>query len=209
MKCQKLAKIVSITLFLAAQSLCGYASEISFVSGGLKSETTKDATSELDVFEVSLSGRYLERNQYDSESAAYYYGGISVYSYDGTTAPNDSLGLTLGIGSRFYGSEFTPRIRPYLSLYGEVETSEVYFETGSRTVETTGINYGMILGFKFDFYENIFFELESNIFQGSLMRSTTVETPGGETETTAYELFASTSSEYSLGMMSIGIGMVL
>jgi hypothetical protein len=202
----------SILNYLICILLLGFAgmssaSEMSFVSAGLKSSSVTQGAAELGVMEVALGGRYLEK--YDEESAAFYYGLLSMYTYDGDTAPSDSLGLTLGMGSRFYGSEFSPRIRPYMSVYGEFESSEYSNDSLSQTTSVTALNYGLTLGFRFDFYEVIFFELESNLFESSLMETKTVETGATKIESTAYELSFSSAKEAAIGAMTIAVGMEL
>ena len=158
-------------------------------------------------FTLSVGSRYLRK--YDDESAVYYYGKLTIDSYGGKSAPSDSLGLIAGAGSRFYGAEFTPRIRPYFSLFGEFETSRVMSEDFEQKIDANALNYGFLLGFRFDFYESIFFELETDVFKSSLVRTSVTESGGSKVENTTFGIEFDTIGEKAFEVMTIGIGMVI
>ena len=182
-----------VVCFSMAGSL--YAKEVSLVSAGIKSISSGS----VDQSVIQLGGKYLE--QYDSESAAFYFGLLTINNNSGEGAPADNLGLALGIGARFYGSEYTPRIRPYFSAYGEFETGE----SPAGDLSTTALNYGVSLGIRFDFYEKIFFELESNLFESSLMKTESSDNP--KVERTYYELGFNSGNASAFDSILLAVGM--
>lgn len=184
-----------------------YAAEVSFVSGGLKINSSEVGESENSVVELGFGGRYLE--MIDEESAVYYDAGISYRIFDGDTAPDNALGITLGLGSRFYGVRFSENVIPFLSAYGELKSSQSYNEAITTSYETFGLNYGMGLGLRFSFYEGMFFELATDVFKSSLWKRTKTTVGDAETVSSGVELFVSSDNPDAFSSINLSFGITL
>lgn len=203
------ALIIGTSTYFFAGNLAN-AAEVSFVSGGLRSASVEsNGGGEIDSTEIGAGGRYLENM--DQETAVFFYGYLNLINYDGDNAPSDSIGLSIGAGQRFSGYEFSPRIVPFVNGYVEFETMERLLEGFGRVEESTALNYGVALGLKFDMLEVAFFEIETDIFKSALMK--TAETSdldgGNKTETSSFELYASTAKESVFQSIKLSLGMRL
>lgn len=183
-----------------------YAAEVSLFDVGIKSNERKFGDAEVDVLTLQGGGRYLE--YFDQETAAFYYGALVISTYDGENSPSDNLGITIGAGQRYYGRPFSPAIVPYVAGFAEFESFETFEDSGS-TVETTGINYGAGLGMRFDLFEEVFFELESEVFKASLMSTEKVKSADDETtyEESKFEIFASSTQPFLFSSFMVSVGM--
>ncbi len=200
-----LALVVSLVWVSSAS-----AGEISMVSGLYKSEKVKTAAGSTGASTIELGARYAE--PFDDTMHWFGQGDLTLRSYSGDGAPDDSTSLELLGGVRMYYPSFSLSVTPFLSVYGgyKAETSVSSWSPVTE-VEVSGLYYFGSAGFRFNLATSAFLDIEVEAFESALFateKTTVAGTPPAgstETKTTKTELFASTFSP-SLAGLKVGVG---
>lgn len=180
-----------------------HAGEISVVSGLYKNKKIKGGWGESHM-EVGM--RYAE--PLDDTIHWFGQGNITLRSYSGTGAPDDSTSLDLLGGVRFYFPAFSVAVTPFISTYGGYK-AESYMR-GANQVEESGLFYYGSAGFRFNIDRSFFIDTEAELFESALFATETEDvpasgtTPASENKTTRTEIYVSTQAPVTL---KVGVGL--
>ena len=212
---------VKIAAIAASAAIAGQAmaADITLVSGFYKKSNEKiNGNSKGSVSTISLGGRY--QDDLSSETAWIGQGAVNLKSYtgsSGTLAPDNSVGILIGGGIRYYFKPFATSVVPYVSGVANLQNDKSAKWTDTGYVQTTesGLYYGANAGIRAGLGDNFFVELELPFFSSPLFAVTKTETvtqtgntsTSSKNETTETALYASSSGQ--LNDVRLGVGMKL
>lgn len=189
-------------LFLGAllQGTLAFSGDLSLVTAGFSSQKQNDNK----ATNIEIGGRFHEALEKNIE--VYYLLGLKLRNY---SEGGDSNGIEIGGGGRYYGSPFSSQILPYIGLQGWYMNDE---DKIAQTKES-GIYYSGLLGFRFQFDEKFFFDLEGELFSSSLTssktKSTTVGTVTTDETTKTTQVRVSSRNDSFFDSIKVGVGMKL
>lgn len=199
MRCRNLLVLMILLPFAPTV----YADEVSLLSGFYNS-TENDPGIKAQT--ISLGGRYGLAMNLESKYFWFVDAGVSSTTYSGDNAPDSANGFRIGGGQKYFFKNFTKSIHTFLA-WAAGYRSESSGDNASET-KSSGIYYAGSGGFRFDFTKSIFFDIEAQFFNSSLMGSTktTTNATGTSVETKTTQLQVDTFS--GTDGLVFGLGMI-
>lgn len=210
------AGVVAVGLLAASP---GRAADIAMVSGLFKNESAKvDGTNAGGKTEISVGGRYHE--DMSTHMAWFGHGGLSIKSYKagkGAEAPDNSTGITLGGGVRWYFNPFSAAAVPFagaMGYYKNDRDTDYQSAGGFSESEESGIFYAGSGGVRVGMDARFWIELETVVFQSALYAVEKTERTnvvngefedGGKTQRTRTELFVNSYAPLTETLVSVGM----
>jgi len=196
------------------------AADVAMVSGLFKTESAKiDGTNAGGKTEISAGARYHE--DMGSNMAWFGHGGLSLKSYkapSGGESPDNSTGIALGGGVRWYFSPFSTSAVPFAAAMGSYENDKDVDYQGSSggfsETESSGLYYAGSGGVRIGMDSRFWVELETMIFKSALYATEKRQSygvvngqfqAGSKTQTTKTELFAETYAPLTSTLVSFGM----
>ncbi|MEY4631684.1 MAG: hypothetical protein RIQ81_1804 [Pseudomonadota bacterium] len=209
-------RIMAVATAAAAISLAStslFAAELTVGSLAFSSQKIKaDKTDAGSKSVFGVNGRY--HDTLSQTMSWYAIGGIKANSYSSGAsglAPDNSMGIIVGGGARYYFSPFSPSAVPFGFIGGSFNVDSDATFDGNGYTETTknGIYHSAGLGLRMALDEMLFFELESAFYETPLyaVEKTTSVTAAGESksERTTMQLFAQTFGPFNNVFLSLGV----
>lgn len=198
----------------------GNAADVAMVSGLFKNESAKiDGTNAGGKTEISAGARYHE--DMGSNMAWFGHGGLSLKSYkapSGGESPDNSTGIALGGGVRWYFSPFSTSAVPFAAAMGSYENDKDVDYQGSSggfdETESSGLFYAGSGGVRIGMDSRFWVELETMIFKSALYATEKRQgysvvngqfQAGTKTQTTKTELFAESYAPLTSTLVSFGM----
>ncbi len=213
----KLIRATFAVLALGASS--SMAADLTLLSGFYRRSSPKiEGKNTGSTSIINLGGRYTD----DLTSETAWIGGaeIDLRSYSGSggvPAPDNSVGITISGGARYYFKPFAESVVPYVSGIARiVNTKEAeWVQGGYNQTTTSGLYYGGNAGIRSGLGGNFFVELEIPLFDSPLFSATETErvrevagvTTTSKEESTDTALYV--SSVANITKVRIGLGMKL
>lgn len=209
---QRIMAVAAATgMFFA--STCLNAAELTFGSLAFSSQKIKTDNSDAGSKSVfGINGRY--HDTLSQTMSWYAIGGIKANSYSSGAsglAPDNSMGIIVGGGARYYFSPFNPSAVPFGFIGGSFNVdSDAAFDSAGYTETTkSGIYHSAGLGLRMALDDMLFFELESAFYETPLYaveKSNTVTANGkSKSEKTTMQLFAQTFGPFNNVFLSLGM----
>ena len=196
-----------------------YAADITLVSGFYQKSSDKiDGKTKGSTSIFGAGGRYSD--DLNTDTAWIGLADVKMKSYTaaaGIPSPDNSFGMEVGGGVRYYFKPFATAIVPYVSGIAKIlNDKEVeWLPEGYQQTSKSGLYYGANAGIRAGLGEDIFIELELPFFTSPLFAVTKVEktTQVGEGTSTSKEESTDTalyvSSVGNITDVKVGIGMKL
>jgi hypothetical protein len=196
-----------------------FAADVTLVSGFYQKENEKiDGKTKGSISTVSLGGRFSD--DLNTDTAWIGQGNLNLRSYTasgGTPTPDNSVGMTVGGGARFYFKPIATAVVPYVDGIATLRSdkSARWNDLGYTQVTKSGLYYGANAGIRAGLGENFFVELELPFFESPLFAVTKTETVEqvGDAKTTSTEENTETAlyvrSSANLMDARLGVGMRL
>ena len=209
------------TCFLAciAGSFPARAADIAMVSGLFKNEEAKiDGTNAGGKTEISFGARYHE--DMATSMAWFAHGGLSLKNYKGgkdTKAPDNTTGITMGGGVRWYFTPFSTAAVPFASGMGYYKNDkDVDYQAagGFSETESNGLFYAGSGGVRIGMDSRFWVELETQIFDSALYATEKTQSKvvvngeiqdGTKKQTTRTELFVGSFAPLTSTLVSFGM----
>lgn len=216
----KLAVSIAAALCISvAGTQTASAADVTLISGFYQKSSEKiNGSTKGSTSLISLGGRFAD--DLNTDTAWLAEGSLKLRSYAasaGNPTPDNSMGVTIGGGARYYFKPWVTAVVPYVSGIVKItsDKSANWTDTGYRQTTTSGLYYGANAGIRAGLGDNFFVELELPFFDSPLFAVTKTETVtqnGGATtsskeENTETALYI--SSVAKLTEAKVGLGMLL
>ena len=210
-------RILAVTLLSASATTSLNAADITLLSGFYQKSSEKiDGVTKGSTSLVSLGGRFSD--DLNTDTAWIGEGAIKMRSYaasGGSPSPDNSMGVTIGGGVRYYFKPFATAVVPYVSGIAKVtsDKSAKWTTTGYEQTSISGLYYGANAGIRAGLGDNFFVELELPFFESplfSVAKTETVRQSGGTTTTSKEEntetaLYVSSVAKITDARLGIGM----
>lgn len=183
--------------FLIIGSSC-FAAEISLLTAGFSSKKMKSPAGDQKQTTFEIGGRFHET--YDEHIELYYVGGLTLRS---NSQGGDTNGIEIGAGARYYGRAYSNVAKPYIALQAFYKNDEDKL----LNTKQSGIFYGGLLGMRFEFTQEYFFDLEGDLFNSALIATESTSAGNTEVETSTTQLRASGRNDAFFNSIKVGVGM--
>jgi hypothetical protein len=209
----------AIVCGLILTSAAAEAADVTLLSGFYRRSSPKiDGKSTGSTSEISVGGRYTD--ELTTETA--WLGGaeIAIRNYSASRdlpSPDNSVGMVIRGGARYYFKPFAEAIVPYLSGIASIVNtkSATWVTDGYNQTTISGLYYGGNAGIRSGLGGNFFVELEIPLFESPLFSATEVErvrkvgteTVTSKEESTDTALYATTVAPIT--EIRLGLGMKL
>ena len=188
------------------------------VSGLFKNESNKvDGSNAGGKSEINVGARY--HDDLATNMAWFGHGAISLKSYkagSNTEAPDNSTGIVVGGGVRWYFTPFNASAVPFASAMGSYQNDKEVENNSASSfteIESSGLYYAGSGGVRIGMDTRYWVELETVIFNSALfaaeksLRSDTVNgvTTTTKRESTKTELFVESFAPITSTLVSFGM----
>jgi hypothetical protein len=190
-----------------------FAAEMTLGSLAFSSQRTKDDSKDAGSKSIfSVNGRY--HDTLSQTMSWYAVGGIKANSYSSGNSglsPDNSIGIAIGGGARYYFSPFNPSAVPFgfLGASFKVDSDATFNSLGYSETSSNGVYHTAGLGVRMALDEMLFMEIESAFYETPLfaVERTKNVTAAGESksETTTMQLFAQTFGPFNNVFISLGM----
>ncbi len=193
------------------------AADVTMVSGFYQKENQKiDGKTKGSISKISLGGRFSD--DLNTNTAWIGEGDLNMRSYTasgGVPTPDNSVGLTVGGGVRYYFKPIATAVVPYAAAMAWIKNDKEasYTDTGYTQTSTSGVFYGANAGIRAGLGDNFFVELELPFFQSplfSVTKTEKVDQIGGSKSTATDEntetaLFVQSSARLMDARLGVGM----
>ena len=206
-----------IAAFVALTHSNVFAADLTMTSGFYQKFNTKiEGKSKGSTSLVSVGGRYSD--DLNSDMSWLGEGAVKMRSYaasGGVPSPDDSVGILISGGARYYFKPFSEAVVPYVSGIATIKSDKdaTWTTTGYRQTTTSGLYYSANAGIRAGLGGNFFVELELPFFESPLFavkKTETVEQTGQATSSTKEEetetaLYVSSVAKITDARLGIGM----
>lgn len=193
------------------------AADVTLISGFYEKSNEKiDGKTKGSISTVSLGGRFSD--DLNTDTAWIGEADINMRSYaasSGALAPDNSVGIMIGAGARYYFKPIATAVVPYASGIARVKSDKAarWSDTGYVQVSQSGLYYGANAGIRAGLGDNFFVELELPFFESPLFAVTKTEsvTQVGNSSTTSKDentetaLYVSSVAKFTDARLGVGM----